>query len=163
MKRITLVAILLAAVLLFPHDAARAAEARIAKAGIQLWHPDDWTAGLENDELVLRDPAGQVIMVFDVVEASQVDAALANLETSLRDRGVGNVTLVESEDRNIHGMQAELKSGEAVMEGKPVKLGVGIIETPANNVLLVFSMADSRWAENHKPTILRILDNLRPL
>ena len=127
MRITALVAAVLGASLLLPQAWVEAASYTLPGAGVQLWHPDDWQARYENDELMLTSPGDHANMIVSVAADGQVDAALAELETSLAARGVTDVEPVESQERVINGMSAELKSARARYEGQPIEMGIGFI------------------------------------
>ncbi len=142
---------------------ASAADVNLARAPIALSYPDQWSKTDPAGSLRLDDPAREVMIVFEVVQASAVDAALGNLQNKLKGLGLGQVAVSSEEERLINGMKAALKSGKAMLDGQPVQLGVGIIDVSAQQRLMLFTIVKDGAAAKHKDTVLEILESIRPI
>lgn len=151
------------AAMLVQLDSALAADVALAKAPIALSYPDQWSRTNQSGSLRLDDPGEEVVMVFEVVKASDVDRALSNLDSKLKDIGLRQVVVDADQQGLINGMKAALKSGKAMLDGQPVQLGVGIVEVSAQDRLMLFTIVKDAAAAKHKETVRKILESIRQI
>lgn len=157
MKKILLVgaALLLAGALSakkYPHN----------DSGVVVDIPNNWNVSGDEHSLSASSKDDLAHMHFIVMPADSMEAALNSLDAELG-KVVQGLTHGEAEQINLNGMQAVSVDGKGTVEGHGVEVGVMVIKTPKDKVLMVFGLIADQGAKKHHRTLVKILKSLKPL
>lgn len=131
-------------------------------AEIGFWYPDNWT--LEEQEQVVRvqHTASGLSVTFTVLEDTQMEEALQDLE-SLVTHQLQETAWSRSPDlielNGIMGVGAEL---EGKIEGRAVQMGLFLLER-SQQVVLVVGLGDATVLQEHRASLDKILQSIRPI
>jgi predicted Zn-dependent protease len=146
--------------------APASAETRaLAGARVELAVPDGWSVEETSSQLTMTGPNREVSFVVQVLEASGADA----LEKALRtgDAFVGTIATDvkwagKPQQRTINGLRALSNKATAKIAGKGAHVALFVIRTPADKLLLVVAAVDSAHEKRHSPSLVRLIDSIRP-
>ncbi len=123
------------------------------------WNVDESDPGI----LTMTSPDDTVGLSLLVVDATDLDAALAQVAAGVLDE-LHDVTFDGEADLvELNGMPAGFVDGHAVVEGAPVELGIGAVQTPTGKYLLMIGMADEGTLAAHEPAVMSVLESIQPL
>lgn len=132
-------------------------------AGVHIWVPDDWSQDGDDNMLIAGDPNEEIIMVFGVLEADAIDAAIEEMDKELSQIVADAEPVGEPEEVKINGMDALVMDGKGTVEGTPVDMGIALIATPNQKILLVFGVVESSAAAKHEATVEKIMTGIKPM
>ena len=133
-------------------------------AGVRLWIPPAWRVDAgQDDTLVLRSPQDDLGITLFVVDGQDLGTALlaagAQVIVAIDDLElVGSPTSVD-----INGMPALFQDGRGTRGGVAVEVSLGVIETPAKKYLMVLGAADAATLHHHEATLVKVMENIRPM
>lgn len=123
------------------------------------WNVDESDPGI----LTMTSPDDTVGLSLLVVDAADLDAALAQVAAGVLEE-LHDVTFDGEADLvELNGMPAGFVDGHAVVEGAPVELGIGAVQTPTGKYLLMIGMADEGTLAAHEPAVMSVLESIQPL
>lgn len=157
MKKLLIIAVALAtagalAAKKYPH----------ADSGVVVDIPGSWEVTGDDHSLNAATKDGLANLSFIIMPAESVEAAMNALDAELG-KAVQNLTHGAGEDLTINGMQAHSVDGKGTVEGNPVEIGVMIIKTPKDKILVVFGIVSEEGAKKHHNALVRILKGIKPL
>ncbi|MCO4770069.1 MAG: hypothetical protein KDA24_08580 [Deltaproteobacteria bacterium] len=132
------------------------------RAKVKIAVPKGWTSQEEDDVLTLSAADESVQVLFTILEASAIDAALDELGSEL-DEMIKNPRFEEPEDAVFAGMPARILEGTGTIEGTAVELGLALIDTPADKVLLVLGLGEEGRMTKNQAAIDALFAGIRPL
>ncbi len=132
-------------------------------AGVNIWVPDNWSQEGDDNMLIAGDPNEEIIMVFGILEASEIDAAIEEMDRELSQIVENAEPVGEPEEVKINGMDAIVMDGKGSVEGTPVEMGIALIATPNKKILLVFGVVEATAAEKHEATVEKIMMGIKPM
>lgn len=105
-----------------------------ADAGVSITLPAGWYYETEGDDMTAYSEDGAVAMSFSVLNASDIDAALEEVDKMIASQ-FENVSLGDAENIDLNGMNTILLEGKA--DG--LEIAFEIIDTPISGVSLFLS------------------------
>ena len=154
--------LLIIAVALVTAGALSAKKYPHADSGVVVDIPGNWEVTGDDHSLNAATKDGHANLSFIIMPAESVEAAMKALDAELS-KAVQNLTHGEGEDITINGMQAHSVDGKGTVEGQPVEVGVMIIKTPKDKILVVFGIVSEEGAKKHHKALVRILKGIKPL
>ncbi|MBL8032897.1 MAG: hypothetical protein JNJ69_04305 [Leptospiraceae bacterium] len=154
--------ILLVGVALFVAGSLSAKKYPHEESGVVVDIPGSWNVSGDANSLHAETKDGEAGMYFIVMPAESMEAALNALDAELA-KTVQNLTHGEAQQTKVNGMPAVSVDGKGQVGGQPVEVGVLVIQTPANKVLLVFGIVSETGAKKHQKHLTRILRGIKKL
>ncbi|MBN1799213.1 MAG: hypothetical protein JW822_11600 [Spirochaetales bacterium] len=130
---------------------------------ISIWYPDHWTMKSDEDALMIADPDEEVVFVYMLIESDEIEDALAALEEELLSTVTELQSVGEPEEDKLNGMDCLFMEAQGKIDDMGVDIGVFMVFTPAQKVLLVMGIVQSSAYEKHEETIVEILSGIQPL
>lgn len=129
---------------------------------VEVTIPDSWKTDGEKDVLLTAmDPKEEVALVFMVVDKSDVDPAVKELEKQigpmLKDQKWG-----KAKDIELNGLKGMVMDGTAKVQGKNAELSIVILKTPSKKGLILFGAIEASKKKVHEPALVEILKSLKP-
>ena len=137
----------------YPHEEAK----------VQVDIPDTWKVEIEDDTLQATAPKDAAGLVFSIVEAKELAAALESLEKELSSIVKDMKALGEPEKVKFNGMEGYTINGKGKIEGVDVDLGVMILKAPSGKVIVVLGFTSSKSTEKQDAAIEGIFKSLKPM
>lgn len=136
----------------YPHEGAK----------VQVDIPDTWTVEAEDDTLSATSKDETIGLVFTVLAATDVDAAVDALDKELssfiknlrQDGKPGEVT--------INGMKGVSIDGKGEVEGVKMDIGLMILKAPSGKVIMVLGFAAGGTMDKHERAVQGIFKSLKP-
>jgi len=140
-----------------------AEEAVDESAKISIWYPDDWGMESDEDSLMIVDPSGEVIFIYILVASDKMEDALEVLKKELLSMVSDLQSVGEPEEDDLNGMECIFMEAQGKIDGVGVDIGIIMVITPADKVLLVMGIVESAKYEKHEETIAEIIMGIQPL
>lgn len=96
------------------------------------------------------------------MEANQIEEALIELESIMQMQLTNPSMTMEPEVVNLNGMMGVVTELTGTMKGTPIQLGVFIIDSP-QNVLLVLGMGDKITLKKYNKALDKIIKSIKPI
>jgi hypothetical protein len=96
------------------------------------------------------------------MEADQIEEALIELEAIIQTQLTQPNITTEPEIVELNGMMGVVSELEGRINGSPVQLGVFIIDSP-QNVLLVLGMGHELTLQKHNRILDKIIKSIKPI
>lgn len=154
--------ILMILVVLIAASAISAKKYPHADSGVVVDIPGSWEVTGDDHSLNAGTKDGHAHLSFIVMPAESVEAAMNALDAELA-KVVQNLTHGAGEDVTVNGMQGHTVDGKGTVEGQPVEVGVMILKTPKDKILVVFGIISEAGAKKHHNALVRILTGIKPL
>jgi hypothetical protein len=149
--------------------AAAPASAEIKKhptAKVEIDVPTGWKMASpknEPDVLTLTDPTNEVGMIFIVTDSKdlkkvveELDKRLANVATDIK------WAFPKPQSDKLNGMEALYNKGNGKVNGKDADLGLVLLHTPSDKILLIFDAVETAKKEAHKAEISKLVASIKP-
>ena len=160
MKTNLLLALALVAATLSP-AAAEIKKHPTAKVEIDV--PTGWKMGGKGDVMTLTDPTSDVGIILLVSDAKDLQKVVAELDKQLAKVATDiKWELAKPEAVKLNGMEALHNKGTGKVNGKSADLGLILVRTPADKVLLVVAACDSTKHAQHKDEISKLVASIKP-
>ena len=108
---------------------------RHEEAMVELTVPAKWSLVEEENRLEVMSPGEEVYVEFQVLAASEIDAAVAEIVEYLNDE-IPDIEMGDPEEGTANGMPIWSIIGTS--EAEKISVGVIFYETPANKLLAVY-------------------------
>ncbi len=132
-----------------------------AESGVQFESPNGWQSQVEEGALIIAPKDGSIALVFDVIDAKDLDMALEVLEKELSSQFTNIKVKGDAETAKINGMMAVAVEADAKLEGAPVKLGLMLMETKSGKVLLALSFGEPKSMTKYESELVKILMSIK--
>jgi predicted Zn-dependent protease len=132
-------------------------------AKISIWYPDNWTMDSEEDNLMIADPDEEVVFVYMLVEADEVEDALDAMDKELLSMVSDLQSTGEPQEDTLNGMNCIFMEAQGNVDKVGVDIGIFMFFTPAQKVLIVMGIVQSAAYEKHEETIGQIIQGIQPL
>ncbi len=162
MKKTSLFAIAFGFACLWAADAR--AEVKVHKAGqVSVDVPTGWSLQAPDENtMIVMDPKQDVLVRLAIVDAADTEKAVNVTEAQVRQF----VQDVKWSDKHtpikLNGMNGIRLEGSGAIKGKPVDLGVLLVESPSKKVVLVLVLIDHATVAAHKAEVSAFLNSLKP-
>lgn len=125
--------------------------------------PSSWKVDGDDSSLTAESKDGAAALMFMVLEAESLDAALEGLDQELSKIITNFKEDGEPSEVSVRGMPGVAVDGEGTIEGKRAKIGLLVLKSPSGKAVLVLGAVEkSKWSK-HKKVIERILKSLKPI
>jgi len=155
--------VLLALALLALASPAAAEIKKHPTANVEIDIPAGWTTNVKGENMILTDPTNDVAFILVVSEAKDfknvvgdLDKKLANFATDIKWANP------KPEATKLNGMDALANRGAAKVSGKDANIGLVVVQTPSNKILLVVVMVESSKYPAHKDEIQKLIASIKP-
>jgi hypothetical protein len=159
---VKLVCALVVVPMLLAAPVARAATKTHEEAGVSVWIPDDWKGKGDKNMMTIMDPKEDVALLFLVMNAPDLKKATDALDAELAKRVQDVKFEGKAQQTKLNGMDALTLDGTGKVQGKLVDLGVLVVKTPKNKIVLVLGMVNAEKKIEFKPTVRKIITSLKP-
>jgi predicted Zn-dependent protease len=137
-------------------------------AKVQFWLPDGWSVEKEANAMTAQDPSGDVGLVFMIVDARDLDAAVDAIDTLMAFMVQDLEIVGKPVEATINGMKAVAIDAEGAVQGddgQPVDVVIGavIVMTPAGKPMIVLGFCDAGRFKRHEATLDKIFQSMKPL
>lgn len=130
------------------------------ESGVSVDIPNNWKVSGDANSLNAETKDGEAALFFQVMGADNVDAALAALDGELA-KVVQDLKHGEGKNVKMNGMQGKSVEGTGTVSGKPVEVGVIVLKTPKDKVLLVFGIVSKAAVKKHQRALTGILKSIK--
>lgn len=131
-------------------------------AQVQFWYPSEWEVKEEEKVATLQSFEGALSITFSIMQANQIEDALIELESIVQTQLTNPTITTDPEIVDLHGMSGVMTELEGTMEGSFVQLGVFIIDSP-QNVLLVLGMGRKKALKKYNKELTKIINSIEPI
>jgi len=131
-------------------------------AQVQFWYPSEWEVSEAERVVTAQTIDGALSMTFSIMQADQIEEALMELESIIQTRVTLPQITAEPELVELKGMQGVMTEVEGTMEGKEVQLGVFIIDSP-QNVLLVLGVGQKEALKKYNQDLNKVIQSIEPI
>ena len=131
-------------------------------AQVQFWYPSEWDVKEEEKVATLQSFEGALSITFSIMQANQIEDALIELESIVQTQLTNPTITTDPEIVDLHGMAGVMTELEGTMEGNFVQLGVFIIDSP-QNVLLVLGMGRKKALKKYNKELTKIINSIEPI
>lgn len=131
-------------------------------AQVEFWYPNEWQIEEEEKVATLQNLEGSLSITFSIMEANQIEEALIELESIMQMQLTNPSMTMEPEVVNLNGMMGVVTELTGTMKGTPIQLGVFIIDSP-QNVLLVLGMGDKITLKKYNKALDKIIKSIKPI
>ena len=139
----------------------QAKEIYFPNARINFWVPNEWNRKFDGEAVSVAEPGGDVLLVISAVEANDLDSVLNDLDTELS-KIIDNVTLDGSPtETTVNNMPAAFVEATGQMQGQDVEIGVLIVITPAEKMLLAIGIIDASKTDQYEATLNRVFGGIK--
>ena len=133
-------------------------------AGIEILIPAGWDVESSGDIMTIGHPSDEIVLTFMILEDTW--EAARGLE-ALEDEVSRWVHDIESDadftDTDVNGMPAMYMDANGYADDVLMELGIMLVHTPNDKVLLVFGMVVSEYMADYEDDLRRIMNGLRPI
>lgn len=132
-----------------------------AKVSIDV--PKEWKQNADGDKMMVIDPKGDVLVAMRVLEATELKAAAAKVDSVVSDL-VFDLSWEGKQERNVNGLPAVTIDGTGKLKANatPVNVMAAIVATPSKKLMLLLVLADSTKLQAHAGELKSILGSIRP-
>ncbi|MBN1523678.1 MAG: hypothetical protein JW904_04275 [Spirochaetales bacterium] len=134
-------------------------------AGISMWFPDSWEVSIESQNYIFAThPTGEVGILYLVFDADEIETKLDALDKELENL-VDDLEMIEDSmsEETLNGMNAMVTAATGTAGGIPVNIGVILVATPNEKVLLIVGMIEAEKYDEHEKILDEILGRVKPL
>ena len=131
-------------------------------AQVEFWYPNEWQIEEIEKVATLQNGDGSLSITFSIMEADQIEEALIELEAIIQTQLVQPNITTDPEIVELNGMMGVVSELEGSINGSPVQLGVFIIDSP-QNVLLVLGMGHELTLQKHNKILDKIIKSIKPI
>ncbi|MBL4650336.1 MAG: hypothetical protein JKY03_11450 [Aureispira sp.] len=131
-------------------------------AQVEFWYPNEWQIEEEEKVATLQNRDGSLSITFSIMEADQIEEALIELEAIIQTQLTQPNITTDPEIVELNGMMGVVSELEGTINGSPVQLGVFIIDSP-QNVLLVLGMGHELTLQKHNRILDKIIKSIKPI
>lgn len=131
-------------------------------AQVQFWYPSEWELNEAERVVTLQSIEGALSMTFSIMQADQIEEALMELEGIIQTRVTLPKITTEPELVELKGMQGVMTEVEGAMNGEEVQLGVFIIDSP-QNVLLVLGVGQKEALKKYNKDLYKVIKSIQPI
>lgn len=132
------------------------------ESGVVVDVPNSWNVSGDENSLSASTKDDLAHLYFVVMPADSMEAALNSLDAELG-KVVQNLSHGEAQQIDLNGMQAVTVEGKGTVEGHGVEVGVMVVKTPKDKVLMVFGLIAEQGSKKHHKALVKILNSLKPL
>jgi len=138
-----------------------------AGSGVRVFAPNGFKldAAEKNGEalMIAVSPKEDAMFVWAVVNAANLDAALQGVEGLLAPH-VKDAKITKQSTSKLNGMPALMLEATATRttNGKPVKAGLVIAQTPTKKVLITVGLIETSQEKAYAATIKKVLAGIKP-
>jgi predicted Zn-dependent protease len=162
MKKTSLVMLVLASMAV---GASARADTKIHKAAqVSVDVPAGWKFQAPDDNtMVLLDPKEDVLFRLIVIDAGDLEKAMKITDAQVKQVAQDVKWDDKGKPTKLNGMDAMTLEGKGTIKGKPVDLGVLIVQTPSKKVLMVLGLIDHAKMDAHKAEVQGFLGSIKPV
>lgn len=131
-------------------------------AQVEFWYPNEWQIEEVEKVATLQNSDGSLSITFSIMEADQIEEALIELEAIIQTQLTQPKITTEPEIVELNGMMGVVSELEGSINGSPVQLGVFIIDSP-QNVLLVLGMGHELTLQKNNKILDKIIKSIKPI
>jgi len=131
-------------------------------AQVQFWYPNEWQIDEVEKVATVQSLEGSLSITFSIMEANQIEEALAELESIMLTQLTNPVITTEPELVELQGMDGVMTELKGTMNGTTVQLGVFIIDSP-QNVLLVLGIGHEDALKKYNKELNKIIKSIKPI
>jgi hypothetical protein len=131
-------------------------------AQVQLSYPEGWQMDEVDKVATLQNMEGDLSVSFSVMQASKMEEALMELETVMKTQLSNPEIISEPKIIEMNGMEGVVMEMQGMMKGMQVQLGVFIIDSP-HNVLMVLGMGEKKSLTAYNKELDKIIKSIKPI
>lgn len=131
-------------------------------AQVQFWYPNEWQIEEEDKLVTLQSMDGALTISFSIMQASEMEAALVELESIVQTQLANPSFTTEPEIIDLNGMEGVMAELMGTMDGQSIRLGVFIVSSP-QNVLLILGMGKEEALGKYNKELQKIIKSIQPL
>lgn len=131
-------------------------------AQVEFWYPNEWQIEETEKVATLQNSDGSLSITFSIMAADQIEEALIELETIIQTQLTEPNITTDPKIVELNGMMGVVSELEGSINGSPVQLGVFIIDSP-QNVLLVIGMGHELTLQKNDKILDKIIKSIKPI
>ncbi len=131
-------------------------------AKVGFWYPDNWQLETEEQVVRLQHSASGLSVTFTLLEDTQMEAALQELESIVAEQVHAPQWSSPPDLIELNGLLGVGAEVQGQLDGKPIQMGLFLIERP-NQVLLVVGLGYETALKEHRASLDQILQSIKPL
>ena len=134
-----------------------------APAKVQVDIPDNWKVEAEDDTLSATSADETLGLVFTILAASDVDAALDALDEELSSFITGLRPTGDAKPATVNGMRGVSVDGKGTIEGVAMDIGLMVLQAPSGKVIVILGFAAEGTMGQHERDVQSIFQSLKPV
>jgi hypothetical protein len=131
-------------------------------AQVEFWYPSEWQIEEVEKVATLQNSDGSLSITFSIMAADQMEEALIELESIIQAQLTQPNITTDPKIIELNGMMGVVSEVEGSINGSPVQLGIFIIESP-QNVLLVIGMGHELTLQKNNKILDKIIKSIKPI
>ncbi|BDS15494.1 hypothetical protein [Aureispira anguillae] len=131
-------------------------------AQVEFWYPNEWQVEEAERVTVLQNIDQSLSITFSIMEAEKIEEALIELESIMQTQLTNPTITTEPEIIELNGMMGVVAELNGTLDGNLVQLGVFIIDSP-QNVLLVLGMGHKKALQQYNKALDKIIKSIKPI
>ena len=131
-----------------------------AKVSIEI--PAGYKVEAGENNMTITDPAGELGVFFLILESDDLQKALKAVDKEVGKVAKGVKWDDEPSEVKLNGMDAVGLDGKGTVDGVAAELGVMLVNTPADKILLVLGAVESDKAKKHEAAVEGMLKSIKP-
>lgn len=160
--RITFVIFFLSFMLMNPTQAQKANLFAYKAAQVEFWYPNEWQIDEVDKVVTIQTMEGALSMTFSIMQSNAIEEALIELESVVQTQLTNPVITTEPEIVEFNNMTGVMMELTGTINGKLVKLGVFIIDSP-QNVLLILGIGEEKILNKYNKELNKIIKSIKAI
>ncbi len=129
--------------------------------GITMGFPPTWLLDQQDQSLLAWSPDDAVRMLFRVIADDRLAVAVAAMNRELAEQ-IDDARMTRPTETEFNGMDAVAANGTGAIDGRSVDIGVVLVRTGDDQVLLIMGFSVVGKADTHVGDVQRILASIGP-
>ena len=132
-------------------------------ADIKMNIPHFWTMQYEDNGQIAIEPNGEVVIIFMMLKSTDIDNAIKEAKDYIDSSITGVTELTDITNFSLNGMKAYAYDAKGILNNiSEIDIGVMILFTPNNKIIMILGLALSETFKNHEKTFTDILNSITP-
>lgn len=131
-------------------------------AQIEFWYPNNWEISEEEKVITLQTMEGALSMTFSIMQANDLEKALIELESVVHTQLSNPTITTEPQIVKLNQLDGVMMEISGTMNGKTVRFGVFIIDSP-QNILLVLGIGQEKVLNKYNKELNKIIQSIKAI
>lgn len=136
---------------------------KYTKGQIKLSLPDTWKSSFDNDVLTFTNKDETVAIVFVLLEAANVDAAMSEVDKEMA-KMYDSLQISDPTQSKLNGMDYFSSVGTGLLkpENNKMQILLSLLNTPNGKMLFIHGLGDQASVDASEKELDYIFENIKP-